>query len=95
MRWILFFYGRWDAFRAYKKEAIRTGQFFLKVFSDQVKNQGIKTPYGNRRRSEHLTTDEGRTVQWDRKKMFLRVARAGDEDAGGNRIYDRRHSECD
>lgn len=64
---------------------LRQGCFF-KYFFEQVKKQVTETPWINRRRSERLTTVEGRTVQWNMKKMFLRVAHAGGEDAGGNRI---------
>lgn len=83
MNWILDFLR--NAFRIYKYEAIKTGVFF-KYFFEQVKKQVTETPWINRRRSERLTTVEGRTVQWNMKKMFLRVAHAGGEDAGGNRI---------
>ena len=83
MNWILDFLR--NAFRAYKKEEI-SDRFFSKNFFDQVKKQVTETPWINRRRSERLTTVEGRTVQWNMKKMFLRVAHAGGEDAGRNRI---------
>ena len=72
-------------FALIKRKRFQTG-FFLKNFFDQVKKQVTETPWINRRRSERLTTVEGRTVQWNMKKMFLRVAHAGGEDAGGNRI---------
>ena len=65
---------------------VTSGGFFLKIFFDQIKKQVTETPWINRRRSERLTTVEGRTVQWNMKKMFLRVAHAGGEDAGGNKI---------
>ena len=65
---------------------VSSGGIFSKKFFDQAKKQVTETPWINRRRSERLTTVEGRTVQWNMKKMFLRVAHAGGEDAGRNRI---------
>ena len=56
-------------FALIKGKRFQTG-FFSKNFFDQVKKQVTETPWINRRRSERLTTVEGRTVQWDRKRYF-------------------------